>query len=328
MSNNYAINSKWSSNTNSSIDSGSVEKFIRGVQQIIALRFENFNQRIKKREEEISEALLDTENNILLCIVYSGDQQVAREIKNILEESVREMNGGIDETFSYKIINQKELHEIVKQDGKGASVDFEFTINNWGEIKTPYEACYGRVSAQSVASWYSYKRRIFDKNIRFFLEKSLVNKEIEETLLDNPENFWYFNNGITILCDNIQKSAASPAPNSNVFKCFGMNIVNGAQTVGSIAKAYEQKREVVGRAEVIVRIISLNNCPETFGDDVTRSNNTQNRTPVPRKSRSLRVTNTRPWCKTVAAINESNRGKGLPWASQFPSKFPHKSMVS
>ncbi len=54
-------------------------------------------------------------------------------------------------------------------------------------------------------------------------------------------------------------------------------MVNGAQTVGCIGKAINDHPEAIADARVSVRFISLENCPEGFGGEVTRGTNTQNR---------------------------------------------------
>jgi hypothetical protein len=35
-----------------------------------------------------------------------------------------------------------------------------------------------------------------------------VNNLVLETITDNPANFWYFNNGVTALCESIDKAPA------------------------------------------------------------------------------------------------------------------------
>ncbi len=46
-------------------------------------------------------------------------------------------------------------------------------------------------------------KRLFARNIRGFLgESTAVNRSMEYTLKEEPERFFYFNNGITILCDD------------------------------------------------------------------------------------------------------------------------------
>ena len=62
-----------------------------------------------------------------------------------------------------------------------------------------------------------------------------------------------------------------------VFECNDFKIVNGAQTVGSIAAAFDRSPENIENARVPIRIISLSETPEEFGKEITKNNNTQNR---------------------------------------------------
>jgi hypothetical protein len=96
--------------------------------------------------------------------------------------------------------------------------------------------------------------------------------------LSEPENFWYFNNGITALCKSIRKKPLGGTSNdTGIFECFDVSIVNGAQTVGAIATANAKASDKVAKATVSIRFISLENCPEDFFKRITRTTNTQNR---------------------------------------------------
>ncbi len=53
-------------------------------------------------------------------------------------------------------------------------------------------------------------------------------------------------------------------------------MVNGAQTVSAIQRAYTSDPKTAERGRVMVRVISLADCPADFGDQVTVSTNTQN----------------------------------------------------
>ena len=82
---------------------------------------------------------------------------------------------------------------------------------------------------------------IFDMNIREYLGNRGVNKKIYETLLDPKErkNFFYYNNGITLICDDMTKIDNTPLGNSlnASFEVKNPQIVNGCQTVNSIYQA-------------------------------------------------------------------------------------------
>jgi hypothetical protein len=64
---------------------------------------------------------------------------------------------------------------------------------------------------------------------------------------------------------------------SGVFVCEGASVVNGAQTVGSISATAATTPDQLQHARVLVRLISLENCPAGFGSELTRAANTQNR---------------------------------------------------
>jgi hypothetical protein len=140
-------------------------------------------------------------------------------------------------------------------------------------------AYFGHVAVSEVASWWDkHHPRLFAPNLRVFLGLTEINQSIIETLESSPKNFWYSNNGITALCGSIgKKPIGGTSHDSGVFECLDVRIVNGAQTVGAIALANSKYPEKAVNATVMVRFISLENCPEGFAVQVTRATNTQNR---------------------------------------------------
>ncbi len=82
---------------------------------------------------------------------------------------------------------------------------------------------------------------IFDKNIREYLGNRGVNKNMYATLLDelDRKNFFYYNNGVTIICDSMG-SVETQHSEYNMNACFEITnpqIVNGCQTVNTIYEA-------------------------------------------------------------------------------------------
>ena len=57
---------------------------------------------------------------------------------------------------------------------------------------------------------------IFDMNIREYLGNKGVNKKIYSTLLDKEDrkNFFYYNNGITLICDSMTSPTNHPRGNN------------------------------------------------------------------------------------------------------------------
>ena len=103
-------------------------------------------------------------------------------------------------------------------------------------VFTPVVSVF-RLYRDSIEKGYS----IFDMNIREYLGNKGVNKNIYKTLLDTEDrkNFFYYNNGITIICDQMSKiNQQSSNPDMNaVFSIDNPQIVNGCQTVNSIYEA-------------------------------------------------------------------------------------------
>jgi hypothetical protein len=136
-----------------------------------------------------------------------------------------------------------------------------------------HESLQGIISAMHLAKWYGeHGRRLFDDNVRVEMD-SEVNKEIVRCILKEPQNFWYFNNGITALCETWEKSGADAEEVS--FRFDGLRIVNGAQTVGSISRAMTEP-DKVERAQVPIRFIKLKTVGPEFGARITYATNRSN----------------------------------------------------
>ena len=121
-----------------------------------------------------------------------------------------------------------------------------------------------------------YKYSLFFKNIRNPLHHSEYNKQIIETLKHRPDTFWYFNNGITA----ITKLIPDMGNHAEKLTVKGLQVINGAQTVYSIYKAYEDatldQREVMDTdARVSFRLIRSSD--EQFNLEITRFTNQQNK---------------------------------------------------
>src|SRR6266481_2281041 len=112
--------------------------------------------------------------------------------------------------------------------------------------------------------------RLLARNIRYDLG-SRVGEDIRKTYEQSPNDFWYFHNGLTIICDDFverNKEATLVAP----------SVVNGAQTLYAISTSKHKSLALVP-VKVIVRADASSRAVE---DDqwlqaIIRSVNSQNR---------------------------------------------------
>lgn len=120
------------------------------------------------------------------------------------------------------------------------------------------------------------KTYLFDNNIRDYQENTnLVNKDIIDTL-NKPSNidFWWLNNGITILVDNLEIK-----PNS--LNLTSPRIVNGLQTSYCIYEKISKeppifKDNIKENRNLLVKVIKVNN--EKVMEDIILATN--NQTPI------------------------------------------------
>lgn len=275
----YLVQSKWSKSGTGSASVGDVHKFIQGFRDLVNAEFGRFNAKVRAKQVDLEHALADPDVKFTLILAHTGSNALSGEARQVIEDLLSEVNDPID-TASFMSLTQSELHAFLRRGVRGAQPDLKVTLHEWGHTQEPYAAFYGQVDASSIAEWFStYRTSLFDKNLREFLGRSSeVNSSLLQTLRTAPEHFWYLNNGITVLCESVGKSAAgSTMKKSGSFEFTGASIVNGAQTVGCIGEAALEDPALVADARVMVRFISLDNCPPGFASEVTRGTNTQNR---------------------------------------------------
>lgn len=270
----YIVQSKWVKNGTSGVELGDILKFTRGVSDIVNGDFAAFGSKVAAREAEILAALELPSARIVLVLAHTSTQKLGPASLRPVTDLLKELNDASD-VAEFIEVGQGEVHRSLSGTADGAPIDLEVLLTEWGHIKEPHKAYYGQLSAADVVAWYAqHGDRLFSKNLRKTIPASEINRTITETARKRPEAFWYFNNGITVLCQRITKKVLGGNTRaSGVFDCSGVSIVNGAQTVGSLATAAPGSAD----ARVMARFISLEQCPEGFAADVTRATNMQNR---------------------------------------------------
>jgi AIPR protein len=274
----FLVQSKWHKNGQGSIESAEVMKFVHGVRGLLEANFSRFNSKVVDQQDAILATLDDPNLRVHLVLVHTGVQPLSTHARRPLDDFLKEIND-VSNIATATTVTQKDLHKAISSDSEGRSIKLEVMLHEWGQCKQPYSAYYGQVEAADIGRWWEeHQQLLFAKNLRKFTGSTDVNEAIKGTLANEPSKFWYFNNGITILCNSLQKKALGGSKRtSGVFVCEGVSVVNGAQTVGCIGEVAVSAPDALLNARVGVRLISLANCPEEFGTDISRAANTQNR---------------------------------------------------
>lgn len=273
----WLVQSKWIDSGSGEPDTGEVKKFTSGILDLLDLKLDRFNSKINSKEPEITEALDDPSVRISIVIAYTA-QNFSEHNKRTIEDLLKELNDP-SELARFYLFSLKDAHKALTGSIAGNPITVEIALSNWGPIDSPYKAFYGLINASDIAPWWTeHRARLFSDNIRNFIGLTEINESILETLNIEPENFWYFNNGITVLCKNINKKPLGGGDRTmGYFVCEGVSVVNGAQTVGCIGHAFEKTPDKLKDAKILIRLISLEDCPADFGVRITKATNTQNK---------------------------------------------------
>lgn len=108
------------------------------------------------------------------------------------------------------------------------------------------------MSGKDLASLYETAGdRLFARNIRGFLGDTAINDGMRTTLTREANHFWYFNNGVTLVCDSARKTAER---GQAILRVTNPQVINGQQTTRVLFSAPTSQAK---DAAVIVRVISV-----------------------------------------------------------------------
>lgn len=269
------LQSKWRGKGNATLDLASTLKFREGVKKILAKDVAAFNERFQKKWPEVSKAIEQPTVQITLAVALLGDDPVHPDQRRLLEDFAEEYAPGM---MDIQYLHFSDFRRMVRSGIDRPRVDLEqVRVERCTSYEGPYDAYFGLVSADQVAQWYTdHGHRIFTPNIRNSLELNSINRELVTTLKESPEHFWYFNNGITVVAESVERTDKRQgfAGGSGDLSIKGAGIVNGAQTVWAAYRAIRDAPEVAAKGVIGVRFID---CPDDFGRRVTAATNTQNR---------------------------------------------------
>lgn len=135
-----------------------------------------------------------------------------------------------------------EQHAGVKVNGVLQRFDSQNKIESW----------VFSMRGDDVAQMYEFAGiRLYARNIRGFLgEKTPINEGMTATLNEEPDRFFYYNNGITIICDRAEKRSSSGV---DYLRVSNPQVINGQQTSRMLAN----DKEKAAAASVLVKVMQV-----------------------------------------------------------------------
>jgi hypothetical protein len=268
----YLVQAKWSAKGTHSFDVSETMKLVEGFAKLREGQLHPDNL-LRRHRREIDQVMATPSARVVLVFATSGHQKVSPTTRTTIEKAVTRLTRNeIPVDFQYLLLEDfvNELQAGAAR--RGVTVSAPLLRNR--SVDEQYPALQGTISAAELGQWYlDHDRAIFDDNVRVEVDSD-VNDEIIHCLLHEPENFWYFNNGVTALCEHWQRA---PTNGREVpYDFVGLRIVNGAQTVSSIGKAMLLNRDSISKAQVPIRFVALDTKGPRFGARIAYSTNRAN----------------------------------------------------
>lgn len=162
-----------------------------------------------------------------------------------------------------------EVHQNIEITGVLQRFDKTNNIESW----------VVSMKGDTIAELYNFAGvRLFARNIRGFLGGGgAINTGMSSTLSRQPDHFFYYNNGITIVCDRAEHKASK---GKKFLTVFNPQIINGQQTTRMLAV----NKEDAENASVLVKVMQIPRVEGAKGADrfdeivskIVKSTNWQN----------------------------------------------------
>jgi len=214
------------------------------------------------------------------------------DVKRLLERDVTKMRPELAHLVT--MIREKNLkveccyvtdQPVDYQDDAIDIIDIKKIIEIlWGRIKKPAagkkssiklekmlrhgDTVLGILKLRELTDFVTKNRDyVFESNIRQWMQfKTSVNKGLRDTLQNNPDKFYYYNNGITIVVEDFEELG------DNMLILHAPQIVNGAQTSNSVLDHAKRTHNMEGF--MTVTIIKADD--EQEQNNITKYRNSQN----------------------------------------------------
>jgi hypothetical protein len=283
----YIVQSKWNNENNSEKDTNRDEilKALNDFETILRGEKKNVNEKLKVKLEQLDSHLKENGEVKFIFLTLSQYSGGADENINAFQKNDEKTKFEVIDInrirSNYIDIEYKGIEPLNPLESYQNPEENEIVIdiiqkNGNLKIEKPFEAYIFLLRPKSIYDLFEkYSFALFHKNVRNPLLQSQFNEDIEKTAIENPAYFWYYNNGITAITYLLPPIGK----NAQKIKLTGLQIINGAQTVYSIYRAYKNAsptKRMQMDTESLVTLRLLKSGGKDFDLNVTRYTNSQN----------------------------------------------------
>jgi len=270
--------------TNNKFDGKKFKAYIDKIIDFLTNEFkiEPFSTIYKKlldEEGEYIDNLLDTPEINIYFLSARTNHEINNKDIQIEKEKFKKRE---DLNYRFKVnkiefLQKDEINNMYDNISKFHSV--QLTFNNVMQLDEVDNIPISLISILSfkelkniiLTSNDNLREHLFVENPRSFIGYSDINKSIKETLANNTlkQYFPYLNNGLTILCDAIEKHKTK----KDTYILQYPRIINGCQTTHILYEAYKDKIENIEDIKISAKIIATKDSNELKEKIIFTTNN-------------------------------------------------------
>ncbi len=248
-----------------------VEKAVNTVRMVFdpACRTE-LNEKSRRIVDEIQSLILDGYIPYVTFVMVNNGDKWGKDAQQIIDNAFGQQAQVRFEHFGFQdILGYIGRPDPIKTNlvMSGAAIQENFNYKR---------VILGKVNISEIKRLMEqYGDRLLEQNIRKYLGRNAINESIAECLRsDDRANFFFYNNGITMICRKFSYNALQEK-NWNV-KAEGLQIINGAQTCRTIFQTLgDEVQTQWDDVYVLVRIYEVNE-EEDIVSRITYATNHQN----------------------------------------------------
>jgi len=220
-----------------SMPKGEIKKVLERASRLYSLAIKNYHKEMDPAHDDYS----------MLENIFVNQSKIYNKRIILLSNLMFEFNAEDVplEDFSIDIWDIKRFFKNITSVKGHESINVDFSIFDkdvkclaTDHVSDTYETFLAVIPGQVLADLYErYGSRLLELNVRSFLQaKGKINQKIRDTIKNEPEMFLAYNNGITVVSDNVglaMRESGFPSIKS----ISGFQIVNGGQTTASLHRA-------------------------------------------------------------------------------------------
>ncbi len=187
-----------------------------------------------KKLKDIFQNALDNGDNPDIELVLFTNTMIEEDLLDKIKKEIVDS----EDFANYKVVvysAEDIAYQVLKVDQKPMEISEAALLLDGTKNSLSYQEGKGAIFSIRAVSLKKLFEKYADKglfgyNLREHVAQKNVDDAIDKTIKEDRENFWFYNNGITIGCKDYK-------PDGNELKIYNFSIINGAQTTTKIGES-------------------------------------------------------------------------------------------